>query len=71
MEERNLDDIYVFYIDSGYVNARATQEYTLAEITGCETEEELNDLNDYEIDQMLDDCYDNFIAELDSGFYKK
>ena len=37
-EELKIDDVYVFYFSSGYVNAQAEEERTVAEILGVETQ---------------------------------
>lgn len=66
-----IDDVFVFYFNSGYVNSTAKDEYTVTEITGVENQEELEKLNGKEITKCLQECYDTFLSNQDTGYYKK
>ena len=73
-EELKIDDVYVFYFSSGYVNAQAEEERTVAEILGVETQEEVDALvkeNLKYVEECFDQEYNDFLINQDSGWYKK
>lgn len=66
-----IDDVYVFYMCSGYVGGTAEEELSMAEICGVETQEELDNLDEETIEKYLEDEFKTFRNNLDQGWYKK
>ena len=66
-----IDDVYVFYFSSGYVNCNSEDEMTIGEITGAENQEQLDKLKPDYIDECFQESYNDFLMNQDSGWYKK
>lgn len=69
-----IDDVYVFYFASGYVNANAEDEFTVGEIVGVNTQKELDNIikdDSNHIIKCFQEQYECFIDNQDSGWYKK
>lgn len=72
-EYKNLkiDDVYTFYVASGYINCNAEADYAVSEILGVETQEELDNMTESEIRQDFEKCFDDFLDNQNHGWYKK
>jgi hypothetical protein len=69
-----IDDIFIFYASTGYINTEADDELTVAEITGADTQEQLDEMKKDKkyMDKCFEDEYNTFMSNnVDSGWYKK
>lgn len=66
-----IDDVFVFYFSSGYINSNAEEELSVREITGAESQVQLNKLKKEYIYECFQESYDHFLSSQDSGWYKK
>lgn len=57
-----------FWLSTGYVNATREEEFDLEDLTGC-TEEEWQALDPQEQDSIIQECFDDWLANYDMGWH--
>lgn len=73
-KDLKIDDVFVFRASTVYFDYDVDKEYTIREITGAQTQEELDDMlyDTKYINKCFKRTYDDFMTNnVDSGWYKK
>ena len=65
-----IEDEYKFYLCLGYAGGTAEKNMTVKEITGVESQEQFEKLDEKYIEKCFQEEYECFLDNLDSGWYK-
>lgn len=69
-ERYNIESTYTFYFCSGYVGGTAEEIMSMRDITGYETQEQLDNAPREHVEKCFKEEYNTFASNLDTGWYE-
>ena len=69
-KDLKIEDEYKFYFCSGFAGGVAEEIMTVRKITGAESQEQLEKLDEKYIEKCFQEEFERFLDNLDSGWYK-